>query len=364
MLIRVIRGENNNIIQTDKFEFLIKISFIMIRILNKIKILFITFFILFFSGCGLIFIGAENVSETIFSSPQKVKSNIMDPIRSDVKLSALWIGHSSVLLQIYDKVILLDPVFNNVISGVMTRKKTAAFNLNNFPRLDMILISHAHMDHLSISTLADLEEKYSNAKLVFPKGAEEFMPDYDFEFIRLNTGNSSKKNYIGESRLIDSVKVTAVYALHFGGRFGLDSYLWQMPGCTGYIIEYKDVTVFYGGDTAYDEKAFKKIGEKSKIDLALIPIGPCKDCEELTNFNHVTSYGALLMFNDLKAEYMIPVHYGALSYRRDPDYPMLVLKELIEETDNTSSLAGNNYKYSERIKILSEGDQYVFEYIE
>lgn len=334
------------------------------KILKKsISLIFVSL-IFITSGCGLIFIGAENVSETIFSSPEKVKSNVMDPIRSEVKLSALWIGHSSVLLQIYDKVILLDPVFNNVISGVMTRKKTAAFNLDNLPRLDMILISHAHMDHLSISTLADLDDKFPKAKLVFPKGSEEFMPDYDFEFIRLNTGNSSKKNYIGESQIIDSVKVTAVYALHFGGRFGLDSYLWQMPGCTGFIIEYKDVTVFYGGDTAYDEKAFKKLGEKFKIDLALIPIGPCKDCEELTNFNHVTSYGALMMFNDLKAEYMIPVHYGALTYRRDPDYPLLVLKELIEKTDNTNSLAGINYKYSERIKILGEGDQVVFDYID
>lgn len=334
------------------------------KILKKLGSFLLLNLIFITSGCGLIFIGAENVSETIFSSPQKVKSNVMDPIKSDVKLSALWIGHSSVLLQMYDKVILLDPVFNNVISGVMTRKKTAAFDMNNLPRLDMILISHAHMDHLSISTLADLEEKFSNAKLVFPKGAEEFMPDYDFEFIRLNTGNSSKKNYTGESRLIDSVKVTAVYALHFGGRFGLDSYLWQMPGCTGFIIEYKDLTVFYGGDTAYEDKAFKKLGEKFDIDLALIPIGPCRDCEELTNFNHVTSYGALMMFNDLQADFMIPVHYGALTYRRDPDYPLLVLKDLIEKTDNTNSLAGIESKYSERIKILGEGEQYVFELVE
>lgn len=333
--------------------------------MSKKFVLFITVSLIFtISGCGLIFIGAENVSETIFSSPPKIKSKVKDPIKPNVKLSAFWIGHSSVLLQMYDKVILLDPVFNNVISGVMTRKQTAAFDMDDLTELNMILISHAHMDHLSISTLADLEDKFPNAKLVFPEGTEEFLPGFDFEFIKLKTANSSKKNYIGETRSIDSLKITAVYSLHYGGRFGLDSYLWQMPGCTGYIIEYKDVTVFYAGDTAYDDKAFKRIGEKFEIDLALIPIGPCRDCEEIANFSHVASYGALLMFEDLKADFMTPVHFGALTYRRDPDYPLLVLKELIEKNDRTNSMGSNKSSYSERIKILDEGEQYIFEYID
>ena len=331
---------------------------------KNFKIIFVICSVLLLSGCRLFLIGIENLGDTMFTSPQVKKSLVKDPIKPDVKLSALWIGHSSVLLQMYDKVILIDPVFNNIISGVMTRKKTAAIDIKDIPNLDMILISHAHMDHLSISTLSDLEDKFPSSKLVFPKGTEEFMPDYDFEFIRLNTGNSSKKNYIGETRVIDSVKITAVYALHYGGRFGLDSYLWQMPGCTGYIIEYKDLTIFYAGDTAYNDKAYKKIGEKFDIDLALIPIGPCKDCKEIDNFRHIASYGALLMFDDLRAEYMMPVHYGAISYSRDPDIPVFVLRELITENPHSGTMGGANFKYSERIKILDEGEQYIFEYID
>lgn len=316
-----------------------------------------------FSGCGLLSIGFDNLGRTVFSSPEISKSKVKDPVKPDVKLSALWIGHSSVLLQIYDKVILLDPVFNDVISGVMTRKQTASFNISTLSKLDMILISHAHMDHLSIITLSDLEEKYSGAKLIFPEGTEEFMPDYDFEFIKLKTGNSSKKNYTGGSVTVDSLKVTAVYTLHFGGRFGLDSYLWHMPGCTGYIIEYKDITVFYAGDTAYEDKAFKKLGEKFDIDLALIPIGPCADCDELTNFNHVTSFGALEMFDDLKAEKMLPVHFGALTYRRDPDYPVQVLKDLIAMKDKTGSVEDNYEHYKDKVVILDEGEQHIFKYL-
>lgn len=332
---------------------------------NQLNIITVISFwlLLSISGCGLFSIGFKNLGKTITSSPDVKRSKVKNPVKPDVKLSALWIGHSSVLLQVYDRVILIDPVFNDVISGVMTRKQTAAFDLNRLPKLDMILISHAHADHLSISTLSDLEDKFSGATLVFPEGAEEFMPGYDFDFVRMKTGNSSKKNYVGETVDFNGLKITTVYALHFGGRYGLDSYLWHLPGCTGYIIEYKDITVYYAGDTAYEEKAFKKIGESFDIDLALIPIGPCKDCEELTNFNHVTSLGALQMFDDLKAKKMMPVHYGALQYRSDPDYPVVVLKELIEQKDRTGSVTESGKYYKDKVVILDEGEQYVFDYL-
>lgn len=333
-------------------------------VLCRFKPLYVCFITFFLSGCGLLLIGLENTADSIFSSPQEIKSKVTNPIRSDVKLSALWIGHSSVLLQIYDKVILLDPLFNNVISGVMLRRQTAAIDITSFSKLDMILVSHAHMDHLSISTLSELEEKFPKAKLVFPKGTEEFLPGYDFEFVRMKTGNTREKDYVGETKTFDSVKITTVFALHFGGRYGLDSYLWNMPGCTAYIIEYKDITVFYAGDTLYDEYAYKRLGEKFDIDLAIIPIGPCRECEEISNFNHIASQGALLVFEDLKAGKMLPVHYGAIQYRNDPDYPLTVLKKLIIQKDSSNLSNQNNTLFKDIITILDEGEQYVFSYME
>ncbi len=326
----------------------------------KLKILAVLILIFSAAGCGLIYIGLDNLGNTVFSEAGDAKIIIKDPVRQNIKLSAYRIGHSSTLIQIYDKVFMFDPVFNDVISGVMLRKEKAAIDINSLSRLDMILISHSHPDHLSISTLSDLDKRFPHAKLIFPKGDEDYMPDYDFEFVRMRTGNSSKMNYTGETKIIDSVKITAVYTLHYGGRYWVDSFTWQEPGCTGYIIEYKGITVFYAGDTAYNDKAYKSLGKKFKIDLALIPIGPCRDCEELDNFRHVTSLGALQIFEDLKAEYMIPVHYGALTYGRDPDYPLTVLKELIIKKDNSVSAVDDKFMYKDRIKILDEGEQIVF----
>ncbi|KXK04988.1 MAG: MBL fold metallo-hydrolase [Ignavibacteriaceae bacterium] len=316
------------------------------------------------SGCGLLSIGIENMNDAIFSNPKVVKNKITNPVRDDVKLSALWVGHSTVLLQMEDKVLLLDPVFEDAIGVVMMRKTEAGLDMKNISRLDHILVSHAHMDHMSLKSIGDLNELFPGATLIFPQGAEEFLPDYpNLDMIRMKTGNSYSAGFVGESKIFDGLKVTTVYALHFGGRYGFDSYLWNLPGCTGFIIEYNDLTVFYPGDTAYDSVAYKSLGNMFDIDLVLMPIGPCRDCELLTNFTHVTPFGALLLLDDLKADYMIPVHYGSISYRRDPDIPLYALKQLINDASLQSG-STNKQSYSERTIILDEGEQFIFKFMD
>jgi L-ascorbate metabolism protein UlaG (beta-lactamase superfamily) len=331
----------------------------------KSSILILIFFSVFISGCWFVRIGIKNTTDAIFGEPEQVKNKIKDPIKDNVRLSALWVGHSTVLVQMDDKVFFVDPVFEDAIGGVMLRKVEAGLDLNDLPRLDLILASHAHMDHMSIRSIDDLDDKYPNAKLVFPYGAEEYLPSYSMDMIRLKTGNSEERGYVGETRIINGLKVTAVYALHQGGRYGFDSYLWNVPGCTGYIVEYNGMTVFYAGDTAYDEKAYKELGKKYKIDLALIPIGPCRDCETDGNFNHVASLGGLKMLDDLQAEYMLPIHYGAVEYFGDPDEPIIVLRSLIERHgSNTATGVSASKPYSEKVVILNEGEQHVFKYKE
>lgn len=319
-----------------------------------------------FSSCFAFRMFVENTGDAMFGEPEMVKNKLKNPVRDDVKFSALWIGHSTVLLQMDDKVILIDPVFQDVIGGIMMRKNEPGLDLKSIPNLDLVLISHAHMDHMSLSTLGDINDnkRFLGAKVIFPKGVEDFLPDYpELDLVRMETGNTRKQGFVGETKEFDGVKVTAVFSAHYGGRYGFDSYLWQMPGCTGYIIEYKGRTVFFPGDTIYDEEAFKAIGSKFDIDLALVPIGPCRDCKEINNHNHVTSLGALMILEDVKADFMIPVHYGCLEYRNDPDEPLLALRELISADPTGSSGSGNQngVPLSKRVIILDEGQQHIFE---
>jgi L-ascorbate metabolism protein UlaG (beta-lactamase superfamily) len=243
------------------------------------------------------------------------------------------------------------------------RKVEAGLDMKNIPRLDLVLVSHAHMDHMSLQSLKDLDERFPTAKLVVPVGAEEYLPGYDMEMIRQKTGNSEKLGYIGESKVINGIKVTAVFALHQGGRYGMDSYTWNVPGCTGYIFEYKGITVFYGGDTTYDEYAYRHLGNTFDINLAIIPVGPCRDCETDGSYYHLASLGALKVFDHLKADYMIPVHYGVMEYFDHPDVPVHVLRELAMKYEHHSASGMSISKpYSESIIILDEGQQHIFEF--
>lgn len=317
------------------------------------------------NGCWPFRVATENIGRALTQEPKRVYK-IKDPVKDSVKLAVLWGGHSTSLVQIYDKVLILDPVFEDIITTVMLRNTECGLDINAVKKLDAILVSHAHMDHLSFYSLDKLANLFPGTPLLFPEGAEKYIPSFDLDFTKMRTGNSPGQNYTGETKIINGISITAVYAKHFGGRYGLDSYLWDVPGCTGFIIQYKDVTVFYAGDTAYDALAFKEIGKKYKINMALIPVGPCRDCEQEGSFSHIASLGALMVFEDLKADKMIPVHFGAFTYFNDPYFPSDELKRIgtrqDQILDSLTQLKASpelvRY-YKDRIVYLKEGEQYV-----
>ena len=319
--------------------------------MKKISIIYIIFLSLLFSGCFVLRVTINNLGESISSSPQKIINKIKNPVRDSIRLSALWVGHSTILLQIYDRVIITDPFLDNRLGGVFIRKKEPAMDLEDLSQLNLILISHSHMDHLSYGSLGMLEDKFPGCNLLFPEGNEYYMPDFNLNLLRVDTKKSQSKEYVGDALEVDGMKITPVYALHQGGRYAFDTYSWQTRGATGYIIEYKDVCVYFAGDTGYENKAFKKIGETFRIDLALIPIGPCRKCEEKGMWFHTSSIEALQVMEDVKAKYMIPIHYGAIKYFSDPNAPLLTLEKIINNPDS-------RYNYLEdKVKILKEGEQ-------
>ncbi len=281
------------------------------------------------SGCWVTRLAITNIEDSIFDEPKKVKK-IGNPVHDSVKVSVLWAGHSTTLVQIYDKVIMFDPFFNKRFSGLLLRRTELGLNLDSLKQLDVIFVSHSHIDHLSYSSLERLTDQFPKTKLVFPRGVENYLPDYDITMIRVDKTDTKFKNFIGKPVYIDGLKVTPVFAYHTGGRYGIDTYTWREEGTTGFIIEYKDVCFYYAGDTGYHDKAFKVIGEKFNIGVSLIPIGPCRNCDSLGFKYHTSSIEALELFKDIKAQYMIPVHYGAARYFTDENKPLYVMNELID----------------------------------
>lgn len=305
---------------------------------------------IFFSSCFFLRIGIRSLGDT-FSSPEEIHNKITNPIRDDVKLSALRVGHSTVLIQMYDRVIITDPFLSDKLGGLLLRKKEAGIDINNIARLDLILVSHSHMDHMSYTSLDMLADRFPGCPMLFPKGDEQYLPNFDLNMIRVNTSRYWKHEYTGAPVYIDSMEITPVYAFHPGGRYLIDTYSWKIPGATGYIVKYKDLCIYFAGDTGYDEFAFKNIGKKFKIDLAMIPIGPCHNCDSVGIRYHASTVEALQIFQDLNAEYMIPIHYGALTYFGDPDHPKEMLEEILSDKESVY------YSLRDRIKILDDGEQ-------
>ena len=322
--------------------------------MKKFLFLSILFLSVILSGCFVFRTFTYNFGHSIFSSPQKITNKIRDPVKPDVKLSALWIGHSSMLLQIYDKVIITDPLFNTRLGGFFMRKKEPGLDIENVPKLDMVLVSHSHIDHMSFGSLQMIADRFPGCALVFPMGDENYLPDFEMRYFRINNIKSQSDRYIGDPVVIDSIKITPVYALHTGGRYAIDTYIWKTEGATGYIIQYKDVCIYFAGDTGFKDEASKKIGNAFKIDLAFIPMGPCRNCDSAGMRYHASSIEALKMFVDLKAQYMMPMHYGAITYFGDPSRPRYALEDLINDP------ASGYYALRDRVKLPNEGEQIIF----
>ncbi len=315
------------------------------------------YIILIFSGmmlisgisCNLLLVAVRNVP-TFFETPAKVKNKITNPIKPNIRLSALWIGHATVLLQMDDKVIITDPFLSETAGEFARRVVEPGIDPENIPPCDVILISHSHFDHLNYSSLVLLEEKSSKTALVFPEGLENYLPDYKMNMVLMKNDKGYESKILGESKTINGIKITTVYAQHWGGRYGIDGYLWGDNSFTGYIIEYNGMTVYFAGDTGYDAVKFKQLGAMFKIDLALIPIGPCADCKQCGTYNHVFPVEAYEIFKDVHSKWMVPIHYGTLHFAQaDPMEPVHAFNEIIIKN-----------KEQEKIKVLKIGEQYEF----
>lgn len=297
-------------------------------------------------SCNMFYIAVRNVP-VFFSSPDTVDVKVKKPVKDNVRLSALWIGHATVLLQMDDKIIITDPFLTETTGELARRVVEPGIDIENIPPCNLILISHSHFDHLNFSSLSILEEKSSKSNLVFPKDLENYLPYYNLNFIRMDNDYGYKNKIIGEQKIIDGIKVTTVFAAHWGGRYGLDGFLWGDLSYTGYILEYNGMTVYFAGDTGYDPDKFRHIGEKYNIDLAMIPIGPCADCKDCGTKNHVFPKDAVYIFRDLNAKIMIPIHYGTLVFAQaEPMEPLYAFKNIIAEE-----------KLEDKVKILKIGEQ-------
>lgn len=221
-------------------------------------------------------------------------------------LHAAWIGHSTVILSLDGFTILTDPVFSAKIGinfGPMTiglkRLVAPAVPIREIPRPDLVLLSHAHMDHFDIPSLRTLASPRTT--VVTASRTRDLLRC-------MNYGQVRELSW-GESAQIGPAHVRAFEVVHWGARMRNDTY----RGYNGYLIETERFRLIFGGDTAYTQ-AFRSLRSSRAVNLAIMPIGAYNPWIRV----HCNPEQALAMANDAGADFILPVHHRTFELGREP----------------------------------------------
>jgi N-acyl-phosphatidylethanolamine-hydrolysing phospholipase D len=290
------------------------------------------------TGCGFV-LRALGRNLTAPHTPRKIANKIRDPRRPEARLAVLWVGHATVLLQLDDIFIITDPVFTRTVGELSPRLVEPGLDPADVPSLAAVTVSHMHFDHLSFASLGMIEDR--TPVLLVPPGVRSILPRFDFESRELNRWETY------ESR---GLRITAVPVRHVGGRWGIDQ-AWNDRAFTGYVYEYHGLSVYFGGDTAFDPEDFKASRQHfPNLNLALLPICP----NQPRNFMQRTHMGpsqALDAFTLLGAERMVPIHFDTFINSDDApgECPRLLREDARQRKLDNDTVA-----------ILGIGEQRVF----
>ena len=233
----------------------------------------------------------------VWLTPTKVTKSSWDPLIT-------WIGHSTFLIQINKKNILTDPIFGSP-SIFFPRILPPGISPQKLPKIDYVVISHNHFDHMDSKSLLFLKEVNPEIVILAPEGNQHWFHKRNFKHVHcLNWWRKES---------FEQINFTFLPAFHWSqrGLFDRNKSLWG-----SWMIEIEDFSIYFAGDTAYSHH-FKAIGKEFKrINVALMPIGPCEPRKYMFD-THVNAEEAGEAFLDLGAQQFIPMHWGAFHFGVD-----------------------------------------------
>ncbi len=231
---------------------------------------------------------------------QKIDSSNIANYASPTRF--VWFGHSSFLLQMNHKNILIDPMFSDVPAphAMLGGKRFSAelpIEVQKLPKIDAVILSHDHYDHLDYESISILKDKVGT--FYTPLGVG----------VHLEAWGVSKENIIEldwwQETTFDDLKFVCTPARHFSGRKfnNRQSTLWS-----SWVIQSATENIFFSGDSGYDSH-FKEIGAKyGPFDFAMMECGQYNEMwPDIHMFPEETAQAGL----DVKAKRIMPIHWGA-----------------------------------------------------
>jgi L-ascorbate metabolism protein UlaG (beta-lactamase superfamily) len=241
----------------------------------------------------------------------------------DDAITAAWLGHSTILLNFFGLWVITDPVlatrcglrFGPFVVGPK-RRVHPALTVRRLPPIDLVLLSHAHMDHLDLWTLRRLPGR---PHAVTAAGLRDLLAGMPFSGITELAWD--------QSALIQTphgpIRVTAREVAHWGARMRTDD--WR--GYCGFLMERNHRKVGFAGDTA--RISFSHWANGSDIDLLAIPIGAYNPWVHA----HCNPEEAVAMAAEARANFLLPVHHSTFRLSAEPPQePITRFRAALAET--------------------------------
>ncbi|MEW6306829.1 MAG: MBL fold metallo-hydrolase [Verrucomicrobiota bacterium] len=228
---------------------------------------------------------------------------------ADNAITFAWLGHATLLINFYGVRILTDPtLFERIgvdlwVGSLGPKRLTAcALKAKELPEVDLVLVSHAHFDHLDTPSLAAVRGK---PVAVMARETSDLLPRKAYSAVHeLRWGEEMK---IVTRR--GDVRVRGIEVKHWGARVRRDTY----RGYNGYILEREGKKLLFGGDTA-DTPLFTEYRQHGPFEAAIMPVGAYDPWIR----NHCTPEQGVAMANAAGAKLFVPVHHQSFKLSNEP----------------------------------------------
>lgn len=214
-----------------------------------------------------------------------------------------YIGHATLLIEVDGRRFLTDPNFDPALARVLRRVSAPGIALEELPPLDAVLVTHAHADHLSLTSLDSLPH---TVPVYAPPGVQRWLHRLGYE--------QAVAIAPGEVTEIGPIRLRAGNAKHVGSRYGWDRWA---GAANMYLLESAEHTCFFAGDTALTHDTHHLVETNlndRRLDVALLPIGHAPWWKPRYRSGHMTWADALTLFERLRARFFIPYHWGTFHH--------------------------------------------------
>ncbi|WP_397385081.1 MBL fold metallo-hydrolase [Prosthecobacter sp.] len=273
----------------------------------------------------------EVLIPTLFSPRQPGEDFGLLPVATSNEIGVTWLGHAGFFCQIGGVNIAIDPNWA-LWHGPVKRVRHPSVWAHDLPHIDLVLVTHAHYDHLHLPSLRKLA---AAQPIIVPEGVGRVVKNCGFgRIVELKTWQSAT---------FRDLRITLTPARHWGARMIHDTH--RQFG--GYLIKSPERCLFHCGDSAMFD-GFQEIGKRASIDLALMPIG-AYDAPSGRQV-HMNPEEALDAFQMMGAQSMIPMHHDTFPLGGEP----------LHEPAERLVKAAIERQLENRVRLLREGESALY----